>query len=197
MFLELVTAPAAALLSTAAAKDHCRLTSADDDEYVDELVVSASAEIEVITGRAVVEQTWRANLDGFPSGAARIYLPKPPLISIEEITYTDSDGSPQILVEDTDFKVFAPSGPTATHGWVEPLPGGAWPAAQAATGSVQIEFKAGYSTDAIPAPLVQACRLTIAHWERHREEVVIGTISNKVPRSAAALLSPFLVYEVC
>jgi hypothetical protein len=64
--------------------------------------------------------------------------------------------------------------------------------------SVRIRYTAGYRSGGpdslkIPEEIKQALKLLIGHFYENRESVVVGTVANKVPFSAEALLYPFRV----
>jgi len=59
---------------------------------------------------------------------------------------------------------------------------------------VVVTFTAGYST--IPAPVLQAIRLLVAHMYENRQEEVIGTITTRLKFGLEALLNPFrIIYQ--
>jgi len=59
---------------------------------------------------------------------------------------------------------------------------------------VVISFTAGYST--IPAPVLQAIRLLVAHMYENRQEEITGTISTRLKFGLEALLNPFrIIYQ--
>ena len=59
---------------------------------------------------------------------------------------------------------------------------------------VVISFTAGYST--IPAPVLQAIRLLVAHMYENRQEEITGTITTRLKFGLEALLNPFrIIYQ--
>jgi uncharacterized phiE125 gp8 family phage protein len=59
---------------------------------------------------------------------------------------------------------------------------------------VVVTFTAGYTT--IPAPVVHAIRLLVAHMYENRQEEVIGTITTRLKFGLEALLNPFrIIYQ--
>jgi len=59
---------------------------------------------------------------------------------------------------------------------------------------VVISFTAGYGT--IPAPVLQAIRLLVAHMYENRQEEITGTISTRLKFGLEALLNPFrIIYQ--
>jgi uncharacterized phiE125 gp8 family phage protein len=59
---------------------------------------------------------------------------------------------------------------------------------------VVVTFTAGYTT--MPAPVVHAVRLLVAHMYENRQEEVIGTITTRLKFGLEALLNPFrIIYQ--
>ena len=59
---------------------------------------------------------------------------------------------------------------------------------------VVVTFTAGYTT--MPAPILQAIRLLVAHMYENRQEEVTGTISTRLKFGLEALLNPFrIIYQ--
>ena len=81
-----------------------------------------------------------------------------------------------------------------------PAVGLAWPSSRCDAESVRFRFTAGHAidgeADSLPAPIKAAVLLMIGDLYEHRETVVIGTISSRIPVSTAveSLLSTYRVY---
>lgn len=190
MRLELLTAPATEPVTLAEVKTRLRIDDATDDAGVNRLIAAATGNAQSITGRAFVTQQWALILDAFPCGS--ISLPLPPLQSVEEISYIDADGTTQVLAAG-DYLVDK----NGMIGMVHRAYNKQWPTTRTQPMAVRIEFTAGYgSADKVPADLVSAMLLLIAHWDQNREPVVVGTIVSGVPLSVDYLLSPFVVMGV-
>ena len=59
---------------------------------------------------------------------------------------------------------------------------------------VVVTFTAGYTT--MPAPVLQAIRLLVAHMYENRQEEVTGTITTRLKFGLEALLNPFrIIYQ--
>jgi uncharacterized phiE125 gp8 family phage protein len=59
---------------------------------------------------------------------------------------------------------------------------------------VVVTFTAGYTT--MPAPVVHAVRLLVAHMYENRQEEITGTISTRLKFGLEALLNPFrIIYQ--
>jgi hypothetical protein len=62
----LIAAPGEEPVTLAEAKAFCRIDVDDDDALVSALIASARLHVEAMTGRALVEQTWRLSLSCAP-----------------------------------------------------------------------------------------------------------------------------------
>jgi uncharacterized phiE125 gp8 family phage protein len=200
MALQLITAPAVEPLTLAEAKAHLRVDTTDDDALIAALLTASRSFCEEWTGRAFVTQTWELVLDEFSSdlNADEIEIPRPPLQSVSSIKYDDSNGIEQTLATD-QYDVDAVSQP----GWVVPITTG-WPfVVWQGINAVRIRYVAGYapgtnspanSTDNIPGAIKAAIRLYLGQLYDQREDIVVGTIVNKVPSgSVQSLLRNFRV----
>lgn len=168
MALKLKTAPASEPVSLDEAKDHLRVTGSDDDSLIASLITMARERAESICGRALITQTWELYLNEFPAGC--IEVPLPPLQSVVEITYTDTDGNIQTLASDK-YTVH----PEYTPGKICPAWATAWPGTRSIQSAVKVEFKAGYG-DApdVPGPIKQWILIYVGTLYENRESVVIG-----------------------
>lgn len=149
--LPFASAPAEPLSVDFVREQHLRLSSAVEDDYIEHLITSARQQAERHCWRPLVVTTYRMVLDRFPS--AEIVLRYPPLIEVTSLSYVDTDGDTQTLVEDTDFYVVRPDGPTAGRAKILPSVTTIWPATQSAANAVTIDFEAGYLDGTSPAAL--------------------------------------------
>lgn len=188
LILNLSSAPASEPITTAEAKTHLRIDSSDDDTYIDTLIEAARRHVESFTNRALITQTWELYLDDFPN---EILLPKPELVSVSSITYTDTAGASQTLSTDvyqvdTDHlpgRIFLKYGQT-------------WPAVQEIPKAVKVTYVAGYgAASAVPQSIKTAIKILVAHWYENREPVIVGTNVASVPLSVEYLLMPYKVFN--
>jgi uncharacterized phiE125 gp8 family phage protein len=122
-------------------------------------------------------------VDEFPT--AEILIPLPPLQSVTSIKYDDGAGVEQTLATD-QYEVDTVSQP----GWVVPITTG-WPTSIfEGINAVRIRFVAGYNPSSnspddlvvnIPGSLKAAMYLYIGQLYDQREDIVVGTIVNKLP----------------
>lgn len=182
MGLRLVTA-VAPIVSTADAKAHLRVFHDDDDAYIDGLIAAVGDWLfgeNSWLGRSAPASEWELTLCEFPDG--KIDLPKPPLVSVEGVFYTPSNGGAE--QEITDFRMIGEGG----NGYILPAKDTDWPETDGEPESVRIEFTAGYPT--LPATIKHAALLTIGHWYENREAATEAKLSD-MPMAVDALLMPY------
>lgn len=175
--------PAVELVTTAEAKAHLRVLHADDDTYIDTLVVLARKKLEKEADRAFVTQTWEMHLDRFPD-EPEIEFPRAPLQSVTSVGYTDTNGDAQTF--SAESYIVDTSGECGRIGLAE---GESWPATQPVIDVVTITFVAGYGDAAsdVPEHVKHWVLLYVAHLYENREPVVTGTIVTPIPDTLAAL----------
>lgn len=191
MALELVTAPAAAPITTTVARRHLRVDGDDDDPLIDGLVAAATIEAENYTRRAIITQTWDLKFDRFPAGEIRI--PKAPLDSITTLKYTDNNGTQQTW-DTSNYTVDTPVGPQADVGRIVRAFGVSWPSTRNVINAVEIQFVAGYGlaeSSEIPAGILQGMLLMIGHLYENRQSVITGTIATELPQAVKSLWTPY------
>src|SRR5262252_7263299 len=171
--LTIVTPPAVTPLSLDEVKAHLRVATNDQDALITTYLRAATDFIDGewgFLGRALVTQTWRLTLDGFPTGGGgavsyfnpysywgwnfgstnmngQIKIPLPPLQSVTQIEYDDPNGNVQ-TVNAGDFFVDTQSEP----GWIVPQGSKSWPSTLDAINTVRIDFVAGYPADSSSPP---------------------------------------------
>lgn len=189
------SAPGVEPLTTAEAKTHLRVDTADDNDYIDALILAARQQAESITRRALITQTWKYYLAQFPLATPgqfpnAIEMPLAPLQSVTSVKYTDNDGVEQ-TVSSGDYDVDINIEP----GRIIPSFGNVWPSTRYQPNSVVIEYKAGYggASTNIPAQIIHAIKLLIGHWYENRESVVTGTQVNEIPDTVQYLLDRYII----
>jgi len=185
MILKQIAAPAVEPVSLDEAKLHMRVDIAADDTKIQALITAAREYVEKATRRSLITQEWRYCLDSFPAGA-EIKLPRPPLVSVDEFTYTDSGGT------ETDVAAATYSADTdGEPGRIVLDYGETWPSDTLATlNPVKVEFTAGYGDAAADVPQIyrQAILLLAAHWYEQREAATAGEVSREVPFAVQSLI---------
>lgn len=178
---ELLTGPAAEPLTRAEAKAFLRIDHEADDVLVDALIAAARRTVEAATGRALLEQTWRFTRDAWPLSGV-IAAPVAPVRAILSAVVTLQDGS-TLAVPDGALSLKADRAPALIHvdGARVPRPG---------PGGIALTIRAGYGATAadVPADLVEAVRLVLAHFYEFRDG---SGEAQALPATVAALLSPY------
>lgn len=157
-------------VTTAQAKAHSRVTTSDDDTYIDLLVTAARRQLEIDTRRTIPQQTLTLRMDCFPSDA--IFIRQPPVQSITSITYTATDGTSTTWAT-ADWQ----SNLTREPPIVVPAYGDIWPSVRVDTlSTVTLVATAGFAT--VPELYKHAIKLLVGHWYENREAVVdAGSLS--------------------
>lgn len=198
MNYKIITPVTAEPVTLAEIKDFLRLTAITytdsviseetaEDYLLSSLITAAREYCEGVTGRALVEQTIEAYLDGFPCGREKWYieLPRPPLQSVTSLKYTDNTGAETTMIVNTDYIVDLDSNISRIV-----LPYGAnWPSfTPYPINPIKVTYVAGYSdTDPIPKTIKQAMLLLIGHWYANREAT--GDVKGKLAYAVDTLLN--------
>lgn len=155
------TAPASDPVTLTEAKAALRVDGVDEDTYIGSLIDRATEVIDGPNGIGIclVSQVWKLTLDAFP---ACIRIPLGPVISVDEVAYTDTDGGAQTLTVNTDYRVMNAGGRVI----VEPAYGKSWPSTRPVAGAVTVTFTAGHST--VPEKLKHIVLMLVALWHEQR-----------------------------
>ncbi len=166
-------------ITTADMKLFLRVDIADDDALIGKLITSARRYVEDHTWRSLGVETWRQELDSFPS-CINLYRGK--IGSITSLKYIDTDGVLQTL---TGFREDLNSEPARLF----PAYGNVWPSTRSDPAAVQITYATTGDTD---EQLLHAVKLLVAHWYEHREAVT-GMKLTEMPIAVNSLLLPRMI----
>jgi len=167
--LYLKTAPTVEPLTNDDVAYHLRLddTTAEEDAYLDALIIAARKYCERLQNRAYITQTWELSLPCFPDGV--IELPMGNLQSVDSIVYTSSDGT-EAIWDPTQY-VYSTRG---IMGRIAPAYGVSYPSfVPYPLDAVVIEFTCGYGDGAtdVPEQIKQAMYYLISHWYENRSPI--------------------------
>lgn len=185
MALKLVTPPATEPLSLQEARDHLRVWSSDEDNYIQGLITAGRQWCETQLRRSLVTATWRETFARLPACGV-IELSRPPLIAVTEFVYIDANGAQQ-EVDDELYDVDTGSEPGRIVRGYEKT----WPIVRTTgvVAPVSVTYTAGYGdAAAVPEAIKSAMKLAIGHWYENREMVAAGS-KVVVSRSAECLLA--------
>ena len=170
-------APATSALSVAEVKNYLRIDGTDDDAAVQLLIDQATEEAESVTGRALVNATYRLSLADWPRMPVRpadqpwvplgkysrsMLLPRAPLVSVASVLYYPSDGGAQATLSPTQYLIQI----DYIEGFVFLKPDYDWPALAERPDAVQVMFTAGHgaSSSDVPAQIRQAMLLVSRYY---------------------------------
>lgn len=215
MRLTLIEPPAEEPLALEDAKLYLRVDIPDEDSLLSSLITAARIYCENHLRQALVTQSWRLDLDSFPSAggyynrAIREVWPSmgalPAGFGFYPGMVPNSTGVINIprpplrsiaSVQYYDFRgtlqTVDPSVYTVSLGAparIQPAYSQVWPLARPTIDAVQVAFVAGYGdAAACPAPVVTAIKMMVAHWFEHREAVSADGLA-EIPLAVDALLA--------
>ena len=160
-------------VATSDLKAHIRVTSTGEDTLLGSYITAARMHTENMTRRSLVQKQYRLELDRFPGGRRTIDFPRPPLKSVDAITYVDDPDNSSTTITTSNMVIDIRSEP----GRVGLIDGESWPSVRNIINAVTVQYTAGYDVDEVPQPLLQAIRMLAGHWFIHRE-----TALEKPPR---------------
>jgi uncharacterized phiE125 gp8 family phage protein len=206
---QIVTPPAVEPVTVFQAKAWLRIDFDDDDDLLYGLIVAARDLCETFTQRAFITQTWKMVMDAFPgyldhrSGPSQsirtiasgawfwlgtmwgFALPFNPVQAVVSVDYNDQNGTPQTLVQGTDYNVDLVSTPAR----IMPVFSRFWPISQFAPNAVTVTFKCGYGDDPedVPQGITTAILMLVSYWYGNRDAFTGATV-NELPMAVKALL---------
>ncbi len=191
-FATTLTTPAAEkVISVGEARDYAKIEIDDDDDIVDEVIISATQWAEDFTRRAFLTQTHTMVIDWcFPEC---IELPISPVQSVTaaNFTYVDATGA-TTQVPTSVYELDIISDPARIYLAYDQD----WPENRIQRNAISIEFVAGYGVKPtqVPAPIRQAIRMMVVHHYETRQPsiVTIGGAIVNVPKTVDSLLLPYV-----
>lgn len=176
MNLRLVTAPAQEPITLNEVQGQVRLIDlSSESETVQRMIIAVRERAEAVTRRSLISQQWELSLDKFPLNSDKLFLPLPPLQTVDLITYFDTNNVETIL-DASAYRVEVSSEP----GYIKPVYNNVWPIALNDTDVIKIKFTCGYgpigekTSTNIPKAIEQWMLLNIANLFENRESVIIG-----------------------
>lgn len=194
-----VSGPALEPVTLAELKEHCRVSVSQDDSYISSLGVAARKMVEDLTGRRLMTQTLRWELDAFPL-RDHLLIPVAPVQSIEEVRTFDED-------EDDDEGTEMPAADYIVDIGSEPArivlkSGSYWPTELAEARGIRTTFVCGYAPtaspdagEAVPAGLKLAIKMLVSTWYGYRETLTQVAGLKEVPGGIDALLGEFQAWN--
>ena len=186
MISYLLAGPAEEPVSLAEARAFLRLDSEAEDGLVSTLVAAARLHVESVTGRALVNQSWRLVLDAWPTDCV-VTLPVSPLVSLTAITAYDEDGDDHPLPM-AQFEAAAGVTPARLN---LPRTVAGMPVLRERFG-IEVDYVAGFGeADDVPSDLKRGVLALVAHWFEHRDAVLVAGSGAVIPPGFNQMISPY------
>ncbi|MBL4837376.1 MAG: hypothetical protein JKY34_07340 [Kordiimonadaceae bacterium] len=173
-------------------KDFIQVDYAGDDTLIYKLYLTALAYLDGnagIANRSLIYSVWDYTLACFPCD--EITLPLSPTVKVLAVSYRDTDGNTQQLVEGTDCRVNR-LGAQNHRAQIVPLT--SWPSVERGGDAVTISYVAGYSQtpSGLPETVKTVIKCLVAEWHTNR------TPNGAIPESPAftGLLSSIRFTEI-
>lgn len=169
------------------AKTHLRVDTADDDTYIETLLIAATNFCQNFQSRKYIEASLIDYWDRFPK---EIRPPWSPLISVTTLQYVDTDGVTQTL-DAANYDVFVGSEP----GRIKPAYSLTWPSVRDIAEAVILTYKAGYgSASDVPDNIKHAIKLLVGHLYENRESTTASKL-REIPQGVRSLLMQNRVFN--
>ena len=155
------------------AKDHLRVTSTGEDEYIDRLITTAREQVEQEARVCLIDRTLTEKYRTFPD-ASYMELTRQPLRSVTSIKYVNSTGGTSTF-SSTAYDVDTARKPGVVWlGYAQ-----SWPTTRDEHDALTVTYVAGHDTSTsgsgVPNLAKQACLLLVAHAFEERQPIVVGT----------------------
>jgi uncharacterized phiE125 gp8 family phage protein len=155
----------------------CPTLNTTGDPYLLNCIATAREDVEAYCRRALIRQTWRLVLDGFPA-CDEIALRRPPLLGVVAVNYLDLTNTQQLL-DDTVYEVDPYALPPRLLLGYQQF----WPPTFPKRNAVSVDFECGYgdSPASVPQSIRTAMKLIVGDLYENREPYIKGTIINESP----------------
>lgn len=171
--LSIVTDNAAAPITTAEAKLHCKVDLSDDDALIASLVTATAQLCETEMAAPLMTKSYKLLLDEFPAEITLLARTS----AVASVKYYDENNVQQTLSSALYYVSL-----TGVTGAIEPVD--SWPATYVRPDAVEVLFAAGWATAAaIPQAVKQWMLLRIKHYYDNRDSVAVGISAVEMPSS--------------
>jgi len=186
-----VVTPPAPVVTWADADQHLKLSGDTSQQAeVEAMIAAATGTLDGPDGwlgRALGRQTIEARCDRFDD--CGIYLPLPPLVSVDSVKYLDSSNIEQTLPPER----YELQGSRLVAAWNT-----RWPTMLCRPEAVRVTYTAGYAPGALPFNIRAAILLMVGDLYANRETVISGSSvgSVQIPMSTTVerLLGTYRVF---
>lgn len=164
------------------------------DTLLSALITAARQQVEAITQRKLITQTWEIFMDTFPTTNQYI-IPFGNLQSVSSIKYTDSDGTESTMTVTTEYLVDVKQEP----GRIVLPYGASWPSfTPYPVNPIITQFVCGYGNAAanVPSGLKTAIKMIAENAFNHRDSIheIISSGAILENKAVMAFISPFRMW---
>jgi uncharacterized phiE125 gp8 family phage protein len=182
--------PTSEPVTTAEAKTHLRVDHSDDDTYIASLISAARTIAENYTNRSFFTQTWVKTMSYFPYPEV-LELQRGYVQSVSSLKYYDESNSQQTW-NSANYTVNT-SGDIAYLEADTDFPSDLYDR----TDAVEVTYLTGWDDVAdIPAAIKHAVLMIVGHLYENRQDVVVGSQVNQMPKSSEYLLDPYKIHFI-
>lgn len=169
----LLAGPAEEPVSLAEARAFLRIDDTAEDGLITTLIGAARMHVEGVTGRALLAQSWRVVLDGWPHDRM-VKLPVTPFMAVTGITAFDAGGTGH----DVPLAQFV----SEPDRLLLPAMVAGMPVLRERQG-IEVDYVAGFGTgpEDVPVDIRQALLLLVGYWFEHRDAVIVAGSGSVVP----------------
>jgi len=176
------SATPADIVSTADLKAHLRVDHNDENAFIEALRDAAIEHVESYCNIRLGDVTAVLYLDGFPWMAE---VPVGPVSAVSQINYNDTTSTTATL-NSTRYYTDLTRKP-ARISFIDPPM-----VADYVHNGVQISLTVGYAEADVPAAIVHAIKLMVAHWYENRRQVITSN-PYEIPMGVHSLLNPYRI----
>ncbi|ABD87372.1 head-tail connector protein [Rhodopseudomonas palustris] len=185
----LLVGPASEPWTLAEVKSFLRVEHDADDAVITALLAAARGQVEALTRRALLLQSWRLALDRWPADG-RLVLRIAPLRAVTAARVFDAAGVAH-PIDPSGFVVDAAANAIAAPRCSLPQPG-------RAHAGIELDLQLGFGAAAgdVPEQLRHAIRTLVAHWYDNRGLAAIGQSVALLPGSVSAMIASYRVLSL-
>jgi uncharacterized phiE125 gp8 family phage protein len=187
MSYKIVTGPSVEPLTLTQAKLFLRVDNSDEDDLITAFIVAARQAAEEYLNQKLITHSMECYLDSF---SPIMELDLGPVQSITTVKYYDADGDLQTL-SSSNYNVDTVSQPAR----VQIDESVSIPTVDDKINAVIIAYESGYGDTSVkvPSAIISAVMLILGDLYENRQDTIIGSQVNELPKGSKALLDLYTV----
>lgn len=180
----LISPPAATAISLSEVKQHLRIETNDDDEYLNELISAATSHLEAIIEMKLITQTWRSYFDKAPADGYFALKTGPVQTALDMRIYSHEGEMLQITAQELELDTVSKPARLFVSFPFHPLK---------KFNGIEIDLVLGFGDAPLDVPhgLRRALLLLVAHNYEFRGAVSMDQQPAHEPQGFRTLIAPF------